>query len=87
MGQYKDASDFTKRFSGNEEMWQGFAEAASRDSVNIAAITPKMKENLQRRLKATLARYRWRNAGFYQVLNESDPMVVKALEIIKTNKK
>jgi carboxyl-terminal processing protease len=33
------------------------------------------------RVKAFLARYRWRSTGFYQVLNNEDPMVKKAVSI------
>ena len=84
IAKYKDATDFAKRFNNNEEMWTGFIQSAVRDSVDISVITPPMKVNLQKRLKATLARYRWRNAGFYQVLNEDDPMIVKALEVVKS---
>jgi hypothetical protein len=33
-------------------------------------------------LKALLARYKWRNSGFFQVLNSSDAGVKKAMEVI-----
>jgi len=35
---------------------------------------------LQQRLKALLARYKWRNSGFYQVLNNEDLVIKKAME-------
>jgi carboxyl-terminal processing protease len=37
---------------------------------------------LQLRLKALLARFKWRNTGFYQVLNNDDLAVKKALDSI-----
>jgi carboxyl-terminal processing protease len=37
---------------------------------------------LELRLKAMIARYRWRNAGYYQVLNAEDPVVRKAISVI-----
>jgi carboxyl-terminal processing protease len=34
-------------------------------------------------MKAYMARYKWRNEGFYEVLNVNDPVVKKAIEVIE----
>lgn len=78
--QFRTAADFTQRFT-SEQMWQGLI-TETRDSVNLETVTDREKESLQERLKALLARYRWRSNGFYQVLNQSDAMVKKALGIM-----
>lgn len=53
------------------------------DSIDIKTFNEKEKDLIQQRLKALLARYRWRSNGFYQVLNNNDPAVKKALELVK----
>lgn len=81
---YKDPADFSRRFNKMEDMWNEFTGAARENSVDINGITSPMKLKLQKRMKASLARYRWRTQGFYQVLNEDDLMLKKALEVIKS---
>jgi len=81
--QYKDVSDFSAHFTNGDEMWNGLVRFAAQDSINLESVTLKEKESLRLRLKALLARYRWRNTGFFQVLNTNDEMVSKALELVK----
>jgi carboxyl-terminal processing protease len=80
--QYANAADYTQQFNNNNEMWNGLVNYAVKDSVNLTTVSAKEKESLQKRLKAYLARFRWRNAGFYQVLNSDDPVIKKALEVL-----
>ncbi len=63
-------------------MWDGWSKAALADSVNLSSIIGRKKEMLQLRLKALLARFKWRNTGFYQVLNNDDMAIRKAMEAI-----
>jgi carboxyl-terminal processing protease len=78
--QYRNAGEFLQRFS-SDDMWNGLV-TETRDSANLETVSGSEKESLQQRLKAVLARYRWRTNGFYQVLNEDDAMVKKALETL-----
>lgn len=75
---YKSADDYNKHFTSSGDMWNQFAGFAMRDSVNLQTLAPSHKQSLEERLKAYLARFRWRNEGFYQVLNNDDPVVVRA---------
>jgi carboxyl-terminal processing protease len=81
IGRYRDASDFIERFR-IDKMWNEFTGFVKRDSVDISKITVGTRELLQTRLKAILARYRWRNSGFYQVMNDEDTELAKALATI-----
>ena len=81
--QYKTAADYTQRFNNGEIMWDELVRSAARDSINLSGISDREKEALRLRLKALLARYRWRNTGFYQVLNSEDAVVQKAIETLK----
>jgi len=80
---YKTSGDYIQGFNHTNEMWDGFTNYATKDSVDLSTVTAKEKELLEKRLKAFLARFRWRNAGYYQVLNNDDPAIKKALEEMK----
>ncbi len=79
--QYASATDFTSQFSGVAILNSVLKSAP--DSLKLANLSAKEKEILQQRLKSLLARYKWRNSGFFQVLNSSDAGVNKALEVIR----
>jgi carboxyl-terminal processing protease len=81
--QYKSTVVFIQGFNKTEEMWSGLMRYATKDSINLDSVIGKEKESLQIRLKALLARFKWRNQGFYEVLNSDDPAIAKALEEIK----
>ena len=81
MEQYSSPADYVQRFNA-AELWDGFIKFPA-DSMNFIKISGKEKEIIQQRLKALLARYRWRSEGFYQVLNNDDPVIKKALELVK----
>ncbi len=78
MEQYATATDYASRFN-SADMLNSILNSAP-DSLKLKNISIKEKELLQQRLKALLARYKWRNAGFYQVLNSEDIVIKKALE-------
>ncbi|MBK5272348.1 MAG: carboxyl-terminal protease, partial [Bacteroidia bacterium] len=78
--QYISADDYAQHFNKSNEMWQGFVNYVAKDSINLNTVSAKEKETLELRLKAYLARFRWRNSGFYHVINNDDVVVKKALE-------
>ena len=83
--QYSNATDYAQHFNNGEVMWDELVGYAARDSINLSGVGGRERESLRLRLKALLARYRWRNTGFYQVLNTGDVMVNKAREVIAGN--
>jgi carboxyl-terminal processing protease len=78
MDQYKTAGDYLHNFNGMEDMWNGFVAFSAKSNKGISSVNAGEKELLQLRLKALLARYKWRNSGFFQVLNENDKVVTQA---------
>ncbi len=82
MEQYKTAGEFARNFNDTEDMWNGLVKYAATDSINLSSISEEDKLDLKQRLKALLARYKWRSPGFFQVLNADDAMFKKALETI-----
>ncbi len=80
---YKDAQSFARDFNWTEADWAGFISAAKKDGIPTFGLTEKDRHFLQQRLKALLARYRWRNEGYYSVVNMDDKAVALAVEKIK----
>jgi carboxyl-terminal processing protease len=78
--QYKSSDEYATNFN-SADMWNSLVAEAP-DSLKLKTANAKEKELFQQRLKALLSRYKWRNTGFYQVLNSNDPVVKKALEVI-----
>jgi carboxyl-terminal processing protease len=79
LDQYKGSADFAAGFNA-ADMWAGYLSKGA-DSFRLKAGGPKERELIQQRLKALLARYKWRNSGYYHVLNSEDPAVQKAIEV------
>jgi carboxyl-terminal processing protease len=80
--QYKSATDFAQRFPGINDAWNQLVNYALKDTIYLKNIPARDQGGIKDRLKAYLARYKWRNEGFYEVLNMDDPTVKKALEVI-----
>jgi carboxyl-terminal processing protease len=80
---YSSASEFAIHFNQADAMWSDFVSYTNKDSVNLGGISASQKEFLQNRLQANLARFRWRNYGYFQVLNNDDQLLKKAIEQIK----
>lgn len=80
LDQFKTAADFTRLFNA-APLWEQLI-ATSRGGFDFSKISSKEKELLQERLKAQLARFKWRNNGYYQVLSANDAAVKKAVEQI-----
>jgi carboxyl-terminal processing protease len=79
---YRSATDFARRFPGINDAWNQLVKYALRDTIYLQNIPARDQQGIKDRLKAYLARYKWRNEGFYEVLNMSDPVVKKAIETI-----
>ena len=80
--QYRSTADFAKAFRFNEESWKFFEGMAMADTIDLKTISEKEKVYLYRILKASIARQLWRNEGYFEVSNEDDNTVKKALELL-----
>ena len=80
---YATPQAFEQNFDPSKQMWPKFVQWATRDTVNVTLLSAKEKQRIQDRMEANLARYKWRDNGFYQILNIKDPVVQKALEILR----
>jgi carboxyl-terminal processing protease len=80
VGKYKTANEYAAGFN-SADLWNSLVATAN-DSFKLRTVDAKEREMIQERLKALLARYKWRNSGFFQVLNSGDTAVKKAVEML-----
>ncbi|MEO6962435.1 MAG: S41 family peptidase [Puia sp.] len=83
--QYKNAPDFSARFNQDEDVWNNLQHYVKKDSVTLDGISAPDKRLLQTRIKALFARLIWRSEGYFMIMNQRDPVMKKALELLETN--
>lgn len=82
---FRDAADFSARFNQDAALWNGLGNYVKKDSVSLAGISPEDKSLLQTRIRALLARLVWRSEGYFMIMNQHDPVIKKALELLNSN--
>lgn len=80
---FKNPQELYAQFNPGEPEWQQFVAFAKKDSVNISNIPVIAKSDLLKKIQALMARQIWRTEGFYEVNNANDPIIKKALEVVK----
>jgi len=83
INKFNTPQDFTAHYNDLEDMWQELVAYAAKDSIDLREVSPADKDYLQKRIKAQLARYKWRAKGYYEVINGDDPAIKKALEVLE----
>lgn len=81
--QFRKTADLGERFKAGETEWNALKAFAVKDSIDLSKATPKDKAYVIKRIPALLARQIWRYEGYYEVLNQSDDFVQKALGLLK----
>ncbi|MDQ6608326.1 MAG: S41 family peptidase, partial [Bacteroidota bacterium] len=81
--QYKSPTEFATNFQNTEDAWNQLVDYALKDSIFLNKVPATDKINIEQRIKAYLARLKWRTQGFYEVYNLYDPIFQKAKEIIR----
>jgi carboxyl-terminal processing protease len=80
--QYKTPAEFAANYQSTEEAWNDLVVYALKDSIYLSKIPALDKKNIEQRIKAYLARLKWRTQGFYEVYNLYDPIYQKAKGLI-----
>lgn len=81
MNEYTSAAEFNRNFSMTT-LWEGLAKRTAGDTLNTAGLSQQEQAEMLLRMKGMLARYKWRNSGYYEVINAGDPVIQKALETV-----
>ncbi|MBO9593062.1 MAG: S41 family peptidase [Niabella sp.] len=84
MEPYASPISFSQAFDPGKTMWQQFVNRAQKDTVNLTHIPAAEKLRVSNRMEAYLARFKWRDSGYYQILNLTDSVVLKAVDLLKT---
>jgi carboxyl-terminal processing protease len=80
---FKDPEGYYSQFSFGENEWKQLNSFAMKDSINLQNVPQKDKMETLERMKTMMARQIWRYEGFYEVNNQTDKAVKKALEVLK----
>jgi len=79
---YKTPAEFVNGFHDENNLWSNIVRYAAKDSINISNSSARDKDLLLFRIKALLARLIWRSDGYFEVSNDHDIVIRKALEEI-----
>jgi len=81
---YENLNTFKNKYSVDDQVLEAFKKYASENGVAYdAKAFATAKSRISQLLKARFARQLFREKGFYSVWNEIDPVVVKAMELLK----
>jgi len=81
--QYKTPADFAARYNNTGDTWNQLVAYAMKDSINLKKVPPADRKEVEDRIKAYLARFKWRTQGFYEVSNTVDDIVLQARNELK----
>lgn len=77
---FSSALDFSKRFHPDNDTWKSLDDYIASNKLKLPAFSTKDREEIEKRLKSYLARQIWGTEGYYEVNNNYDLTVGKALE-------
>ncbi|MDC1245026.1 S41 family peptidase, partial [Crocinitomicaceae bacterium] len=87
LDKYSDFSDFNNSFHCDEPFMDSFFEYVSEQDSTLKYSEEDFKESgefIKLRLKAFLARNLWDTSEFYQVYNSTNEILVRAIDILKS---
>jgi len=82
---YQSPGDFYTGFKNDEALWNELVAYARKDSINLSVISDADRSQVQIRVKALLSRLLWRSQGYYFIMNQKDPVMKKAMELLESN--
>jgi carboxyl-terminal processing protease len=83
--EYPTFEEYKNKFEVDEKLLERLRAQAERDSVKVKDEEEYKKSlpQIRRQMKALLARDLWNMNEYFQIINEEDDIVNKALELIK----
>ena len=83
--QFQSPAAFYTGFKKDAELWNTLLAYAKKDSINLEGVDPVNRNQVEIRVKALLARFIWRTQGYFYIINQTDPVLTKATELLETN--
>jgi carboxyl-terminal processing protease len=81
--QYKSPEQLYNQFHFSDADWQQFVNYAKQDSIDISKLPATAKTFVTSQMENLLARQIWRTEGYFELSNQRDPIIKKALEVLK----
>jgi carboxyl-terminal processing protease len=82
---FQSPADFYSGFKNDADVWNSLLVYAKKDSINLTGVSGEDRSQVEIRVKALLARLLWRTQGYYYVMNQKDPVLKKAMELLESN--
>lgn len=83
---FKDFDKFRKNFQVTDAMFENLVEAATKDGIEMNDIEyAKSKPLMALQIKALVARDLWETNEYYQIMDEENESLLKAVQILQTN--
>jgi len=80
---YQSQDNFINSFVMQPSEWENFNAMAAKDSIKNQMPTVEERAIAEKAVKASIARLRWENLGYYEVMNLKDPYILAAKETLK----
>lgn len=81
--QYKSPDQLYNQFHFSDADWQQFVSYAKQDSIDISKLPATAKTFVTGQMENLLARQIWRTEGYFELSNQRDPIIKKALEVLR----
>lgn len=80
---FSSPTDLQKNYHPGNKEWRVLSEMALQDGVDLSHVDGYSKAQMLNRIQLLIARQIWRNEGYFEIANLTDPMVLKALEVLR----
>jgi len=80
---FKNPADFSARFDQDDQAYAELQQYLAIRKVDVPDLPERDKAELKKRIRTWLARQRWRMDGYFQVMNQYDNTVRKAVETVR----
>jgi carboxyl-terminal processing protease len=83
--QFRSPADFYAGFKKEPEVWNDLSVFVKKDSISLDGLSVADRSQVEIRVKALLARMIWRTQGYYYIMNQKDPVLKKAMELLDSS--
>jgi carboxyl-terminal processing protease len=83
--QFQSPAAFNSGFKKVDQVWNELDGYAKKDSISLDGLGPVDRSQVEIRVKALLARMIWRSQGYFYIMNQTDPVLKKAMELLVSN--
>jgi len=82
---FQSPAAFYSEYKKDTEIWNELNSYVKKDSIDLSHVGATDRQQVIIRVKALLARMNWRAQGYYYIMNQQDPVLKKAMELLESN--